>query len=177
MPSPNKQTIINQFIKEVAKGTTYSKVLAHAVEKWHISKRTFDRYWKTANEQHKETQDKAKAAAEKAIVDETVAAARNGLKSKLERVINLQRQVDDIQKDLDSGITVDYVIISGKLQRVQKEMSVADKAYCRRVIKDIQSEISKIEGDYAETAIKLKGDRENPISSEVIVIGGRQIKF
>lgn len=80
---------------------------------------------------------------------EATEAAKKGLKSKTERVLNLQRQIDDIQKDLDNNATADYVVIGGKLQKVSKEIPATDRAFMRKTIKDIQAEISKIEGDYA----------------------------
>lgn len=76
-------------------------------------------------------------------------AAKNGLKSKTERVMLLQKQIDGIEEDLQAGILVDYVVIGGKVQKVNKEMNAETKAYLRKTIKDIQAEISKIEGDYA----------------------------
>lgn len=91
-------------------------------------------------------------------------AAKNGLKTKNDRVLNLQRQVDDIQADLDAGVLVDYVIIQGKVQKVNKEMNAETKAYLRKTMKDIQAEISKIEGDYAPTKTAMTDSEGNDIT-------------
>lgn len=80
---------------------------------------------------------------------ETIDAAKKGLKSKNERVMLLQEQIEGILDDLRSGILVDYMVIGGSLQKVNKIMPADTKAYLRKTIKDIQAEISKIEGDYA----------------------------
>lgn len=51
-PKPNKQNIIDEVIELIRVSTNYNTALAQIGAKWHISKRTFDRYWKTAGEQH-----------------------------------------------------------------------------------------------------------------------------
>lgn len=70
-------------------------------------------------------------AMEQANVQEATERAKKGLKSKTDRLLLLQEQIEEILEDL--------VITE----------STTDKAYLRKVIKDLQSEISKIEGDYA----------------------------
>ena len=69
---------------------------------------------------------------------EAVEQAKKGLKTRMDRVLLLQEQVEAIQKDL----------LDDELLK-RKKLSPMDKAYLRKTIKDIQAEISKIEGDYA----------------------------
>jgi hypothetical protein len=86
---------------------------------------------------------------------EIIEAAKNGLKSKTERVLYLQKQIEDIQHDLDlnQGKAI-YLVVNGVVQKVQPDLCSTDKAFMRKTIKDIQSEISKIEGDYAPKKIE-----------------------
>lgn len=86
-------------------------------------------------------------------LQELTDAAKNGLKSKTERILNLQRQIDDIQSDLDRNQTFEYLVVQGTVQKVSRELMPTEKANLRRSIKYIQSEISKIEGDYAPKKI------------------------
>ena len=81
---------------------------------------------------------------------ETIKAARNGLKSKLERVLLLQDQIDELLLDLEN---------SGN------KVSITDKAYLRKTIKDIQAEISKIEGDYAPNKKEVSANMDLSISN------------
>jgi hypothetical protein len=76
-------------------------------------------------------------------------AVKQGLKSKNERVLLLQKQVDDIQSELDADTTFEYIVVQGRIQKVVRPLTPTEKAHLRRSIKYIQSEISKIEGDYA----------------------------
>jgi hypothetical protein len=87
------------------------------------------------------------------LVHSAKEAVKTGVKEKIDRLLNLQKQIDDIQLDLENGTTIDYIVIGGKLQKITKEISVTDKAYLRNIIKGIQSEISKMQGDYAPTKI------------------------
>lgn len=118
-----------------------------------VSERTFYRLKPKAAALQQQWAEKRQKEVEQLNVRAAVDAAKMGLKTKQERLLNLQKQVDDIQADLDAGILVDYVTIQGKVQKVNKEMNAETKAYLRKTMKDIQSEISKIEGDYAPTKV------------------------
>lgn len=100
------------------------------------------------------------------ITYETKEAAKTGLKSKTDRVLLLQKQVEDIQADLTDNKTVGYVIIGGVVQKVTKELAAREKAYMRKCMKEIQSEISRIEGDYAPNRHEHTGKDGKPIETE-----------
>ena len=97
---------------------------------------------------------------ERADTDVTVQAAETaakiGLKSKLDKQIHLQNQIDCIQADIDRGIIEDYVMISGALELVNKIMNAESKAYLRKTMKELYAELNKMEGDYAAKRIELK---------------------
>lgn len=110
---------------------------------------TFNKDWKIASNRHLEYQEQLNKERERVSIEMDLEPLKSGLKSKHERLLNLQKQVEDCQSDLDAGIKPDYVIIGGKVQKLTKELTPLDKAYIRKTIRDLQSEISKIEGDYA----------------------------
>ena len=149
--SPQIQSRINQLAKELANGKERGELLVKFGKKWSISKSAFDRHLKKAKVIAKELSEKANKAASDTLVSETVEAVRQGLKSKFERVMILQNQCEKIEQELEANVSTDYVLVSGKLQKVVKEISVTDRAYLRKTLKDLQAEISKIEGDYAPT--------------------------
>jgi sulfate adenylyltransferase subunit 1 (EFTu-like GTPase family) len=96
------------------------------------TERTFDRDWNNATERHTERQQAINAAKEVAIIKEEVKAAKNGLKSKHERLMILQDQVDATLVDLQDEL-----------------LEYRDKVALRKVLRELQAEVSKIEGDYA----------------------------
>lgn len=74
---------------------------------------------------------------------EAVEAAKKGIKTKNERLLILQAQVDELLIDL-----------------TEDEISLTDKAYLRKTLKEIQAEISKMEGDYAPSKMTIGADDE-----------------
>ena len=82
--------------------------------------------------------------------------AQMGLKSKLERQIHLQKQIDDIQSDIDRGIIEDYIIVGGKLQVVNKIMNAETKAYLRKIMKELTAELNKMDGSYAPVKVNTE---------------------
>ena len=145
MPKPTKQIVIDALIKGIEVGKDRGKLLATIGKKWQVSQRTFDRYWKTANEQHMAKQQAIKK--EIAIVDkeDAINARKNGLKTKNERLMILQNEVDKCLLDL-------YPVKG-------KKPTVFGKVALRKTIKELQSEISKIEGDYApeKSEVNIRG--------------------
>lgn len=155
-PKVNKQVIVDFIVSRLEKGDRRSEILAKVGEKWQENKfspRTFDRMLKTANGIQKERQEKATKAADAVYIETKSDAVKNGLKSKLEKQLHIQKEIEGIQSDIDRGILEDYVIISGRVQMVNKKMNAESKAYLRKVIKELYAELNKMEGDYAPTKI------------------------
>jgi len=151
--SPQIQARINCIAKELANGKERGEIVRKYAKKWGRAEKSIDRYIEKAKISAKELSEKAKNAVEDVYVQETKEAAKNGLKSKFERLMILQNQCEKIEQELEANVSTDYVVLSGKLQKVVKEISVTDRAYLRKILKDIQAEISKIEGDYAAEKI------------------------
>lgn len=82
---PSKQTIIDFLIKEIALGKERGPVLSKTVKKWQMSDRTFDRYWKIANQQHQENQSKIKEAVAEVDVRAAVEARKKEIMTADER--------------------------------------------------------------------------------------------
>lgn len=146
--SPQIQARINAIAKDIAAGKT-EKLVEKFGKKWNLKKTAINNYIKEAKPIAKKLSDLANKAATDTFIEETKEAVKNGIRTKNERIIILQREVDKIILELEANVTVDYVFIRGKYTRKEKEISVTDRAYLRKTLKDLQSEISKIEGDYA----------------------------
>jgi uncharacterized protein YdaU (DUF1376 family) len=96
-----------------------------------MSERTFYRLKPKATELLNKRLKERQKLIEDTKVQETIEAVKIGLKSKTERLMILQTQVDKSLEDLENA------------------KKVFDKVALRKVIRELQSEISKIEGDYA----------------------------
>ena len=151
---PNKDVIIQAIVKEIEKGQDRGKVLAKNGVKWQLSSRTFDRYWKTANDRHRELQIKAKEAADKAYIKASEEVAKKAVMSKAERMERLSS------------------IARGELMcKVNTEKGIVDSVIPVEVNEMIKAmaEINKMEGDYAPLKTELSG------KVEILPITGMEI--
>jgi len=154
MAKPQKQIIIDAIVKYIEKGTKYGTILAQSVTKWHISKRTFDRYWKEAQQQHIVKQQGIKEAV--AIVEvEKAIEARN------KEILTAQER-----KELLTEIALGKIEIPTKEAKWDSEqkkfvmlpvLNLPDHAVRIRAI----TELNKMDGDYAVNRIDItsKGDK------------------
>jgi len=152
--------------KELKAGNVkYLDVASLFCAKFRMTRRTFDKYWKIANEKHSEFIDKRETKINEATIHNTIENLSNGLKTKSERLMNLQRQADDIQRMLDSNITPDIVKSPKQLEwtEIERKLTYIERAQLMKALRDLQAEISKIEGDYAATKTQVEVKQEQPL--------------
>ena len=104
-----------------------------------------------------------------AVVTEKVKAFEMGLKSKTQRLIELQKQYNEIDVILENGITDAHTFANGELITGIRPLNALEIAKLHLTIKEIRAEISKIEGDYATSKIDLTTEGKaitNPIFGE-----------
>ena len=159
----NKQVYIDFIIDCFGKGVIErGEVMAKFGEMWQTPPRTFDRYFKKAKEAYSEQRKEINDAKMSTAIEMEVEAVRSEINSKLDRLRILQKEIEDCVKELESGITTQTFVIDGSTTDHTRSLTVAEKVALRKAIKELQSEISKIEGDYApiqnqtETKIILK---------------------
>ena len=142
-PPENKSEQLKARIDAIARamlsGKQRAEILRIFAKKWHIAPRSIDRYIEFAKIEAERMQNLAKSAEDKVIVAEATEAIKNGIKTKNERVLALQKLWDECEADMV------------KMKDPEK------KIYARKVMKDIQAEISKIQGDYAPEKKELVG--------------------
>jgi hypothetical protein len=119
--------------------------------KFQKSSRTFETYYQNAQQEHL----KQRETINEAIMEETIKTEKEAVKiiinSKLERLEIYQKQILDCVKELNHGFTEDMK--NGEL--FSRPLNINEKSAIRRSIKDLQSEISKIEGDYATSKLEM----------------------
>ena len=164
MAKQSKQIIIDAIVKEIEKGNRRGNVLGKIAKKWEISRTTFDRYWKTANQQQQERQKKASAAADAAYIAAKEQSAKEAVMSKQERLELLSKIAKGDIEIPDSEIKWD--IIQKKFVTI-KFVKLASHAARVTAI----AEMNKMEGDYAPVKIaqtNSKGDDlENKTDEEI----------
>jgi chromosome segregation ATPase len=163
MAKPNKENIITDMLIELEKGISYSDCLALNGTKWNLPKTTFVRYWKSANERHAINQE----STQKAIAEQSIEAGKErvktAIKSKIERLEILQNQINSCQEELEKNITIQMILNNDGEHHIPRALTIKEKVDLRNTIKNLQAEISKIEGDYSpiRTDITTGGDKLN----------------
>lgn len=136
----------------------FSEMLSKYSQKWSKGKETFRKDWNLTTSKFAEYQNKLNAAKEQISIEEDLKPLKNGLKTKNERLIILQKLVDDCLKDLAEGKTDDTYFDKGKPKPHRRKMTNMEYNQTRRTLKDLQAEISKIEGDYAPAKSEVTGE-------------------
>lgn len=144
-----------EWIFELLKleGLTYSVVFGQYSEKYGLSEKTFDKDWLKANGRFKIYQLSVNKAKDEVSIQSEITTLKMGLKSKQERLLEYQNEINSLQKRIDKNEDYKYLIANGVIQKVVCEIDLKTVAILHRAIKDLRSEISKIEGDYAPKEI------------------------
>lgn len=128
---------------------TYTEVRTDYELIWSLGNTTFAKDWKVAAERHKDYQLLVSKAKQNARISVEVKAAKEGVRSRIERVMILQDQCDQLVDQIASGKTKFTILKNGKTETFDRPMNSYELNNCRSTLRELQAEISKIEGDYA----------------------------
>lgn len=96
-------------------------------------------------------------------------AALNGIKTKNERILILQGEVDKCLNELYGGSDVKNFADFGLSRRnIKDRLTVLEKVKLRQTIHQLQSEISKMEGDYAPFKVAPTDPEGNSIPQNAV---------
>lgn len=137
MAKPNKDNIITEILLMLESGTGRKPCLSKIVSKWQISDRTFDRYWKSANEVHAKNQSKIKEA----ISEISIETAKSDFKGRI--LSKLERQAILTQIALGELPLIKYIVADGVIQEREVVPNYADR-------KAAIQELNKMDNAYAD---------------------------
>ena len=159
----NKAVIIDAIVKQIEKGKGFGTVLKLIGTKWNLSRTTYSRYWKIANENHTEAQQLIKDA--KAALD--MQSALNERKSQIADVLERKEILTQIAR---GQIRLRKAIpVNGELEYTEVVPDWMDR-------KNAIAELNKMEGDYAPTKVAQTNRAGDDVEPTIIVWGGKQIK-
>lgn len=149
----SKEIYIDFILGELEKGNVkYNDVVNVFLPKFALTRQTFDKYWKLANEAYKIKRDTINEAKLNETINVEKEAVKTIVKSKLERLEIYQKEIENCVKELTHGFT-EEMKSTGEL--INRPLTISEKALLRKTIKDLQSEISKIEGDYSTSKLEM----------------------
>lgn len=167
----NRQQWILELLN--SEGLSYNDTLAKFRQMWAKSKTTFDSDWNKANEKYIDHQDEINKAKEQASINEEVERLKKGIKTKHHRLDFYQTQIELMQKQL-TGEIVTYFLIGNKPavnpNKGEYILPLEKQNEIRKAIKEYQTEISKIEGDYAATQQEIKQTNITPPKADIEII-------
>ena len=139
------------------------------------TRKTFDGDWKKAVATHKEYQSKLNNAKDEVSIGIELESIKTGLKSKIDRLMFYQNQIDEMQKQLTGASRFMFIVgnkpVASHNSKGDFILPLEKQNDIRKAIKEYQTEISKIEGDYAITKLDhtTKGESLNyrPIFGEL----------
>lgn len=144
---------------------SYKQIEQDFKEKFSVSRTTFTNCYAEVRELLQKTAEKVNESIVELGVENSLKAVKQGLHTKLERLLTLQEQIDQSVAELKENKAFEVSWQNGVKKQTERPLTVQEKATLRRVIKELQAEISKIEGDYT---IEKKEIEFKPIQIEVV---------
>jgi hypothetical protein len=147
----NRQQWIFDLLK--VESLNYVETWAKYGQTWAKGKTTFDKDWNIANERANEYHKKANDAKDNASIATEVKAVKSGLKSKLDRQLKLQKQIEELEKLLIHNKVWDYFINEGESHSYQRDLLPAEISSYHKTLSGLHAELSKMGGDYAPAKV------------------------
>lgn len=161
-PKQRQNWIYDELVK--APALSYGEMFTSYLQRFtNLSRQTFTKDWNKATGRLQDYQKEVNSAKVKASINEEVKAVKIGLKTKIDRLLILQRLVDECLEQLATKQCNDTIIVDGNIKNIKRLMNQRELNDTRKTLQSLQSEISKIEGDYAtiKTDITTKGEKVN----------------
>lgn len=144
--SKTKDKIINFIEKSIKVGDERGVIMSNVVIKWHISERTFARYWKKANVSYKEAQKQIKESILKDDAIKALEAEKEAIMTAIERKKLLTQLAKGEIKIPD--VELKYDTKNGCWEKCDIEVLPSHQVRLNAI-----SELNKMEGDYAPTKL------------------------
>ena len=151
MANISKIKAVELILKEVEKGTTHNDCQKLILANFDLTKQSFTKYWKEAKAKYEARQQKVEAAR----TTHEIKKAIHALETKDGQVVDLIRQINDLENDLADGFVTDARWVSDNLVFDKRPMLDKEKIDKVALIAKLKGDIRKILG--LEAAKEFKG--------------------
>jgi hypothetical protein len=171
--SPQIQSRISAIAKELANGKERAELLRKYAKKWQIAERSVDRYIENAKSEAKTLRNLATKTANDTLVAETKEAVKQGLKTRIERAMFYQCEIEKMDAQLRGE--VEFTFMQGSAIKKSHSngefmLPVQIQNELRKTIQAYQIEISKMEGDYAPSKVAPTDAQGNTLSGYIVEV-------
>ena len=150
----SKTESIKQILKLLRKGYATEEILEEISSNWVLPETTFYNHFKEAKKTYNNELQEQKRELEAIRLTEVKKAAQKGLKSKFERDLELQNDIEYYQDVLSGKIKTTFIL--GQKVSATENLPIQLVLLVQNTINDLRKELAKRLGEYEATTIRVE---------------------
>ena len=150
----SKTESVKQILKLLRKGYATTDITREIASKYDIHEATVYAHLKIAKEQYQDELQEQQKEIERVRSAEAQKAAQKGLKSKFERDLEIQEEIEHYQSILAGDKKVSFIL--GQKVSATENLPIQIVLLVQNTINDLRKELAKRLGEYAATSIKVE---------------------
>lgn len=169
----SKTESIKQILVLLRKGYATEVILEEISSNWVLPETTFYNHFKEAKAMYQSELQRQQKAIEEVREQEVKKVAQKGLKSKLERDLELQSDIEYYQDVLSGKIKTTFIL--GQKVSATESLPIQIVLLIQKTINDLRIELSKRLGEYATTQVELTNKNFIPDEVVITIIDGKRV--
>ena len=169
----SKTESIKQILNLLRKGYATEEILEEISSNWVLPETTFYNHLKEAKAMYQSELQRQQKAIEEVREQEVKKVAQKGLKSKLERDLELQSDIEYYQDVLSGKIKTTFIL--GQKVSATESLPIQIVLLIQKTINDLRIELSKRLGEYATTQVELTNKNFIPDEVVITIIDGKRV--
>ena len=169
----SKTESIKQILNLLRKGYATEEILEEISSNWVLPETTFYNHFKEAKKTYNNELQRQQKAIEEVREQEVKKVAQKGLKSKLERDLELQSDIEYYQDVLSGKIKTTFIL--GQKVSATESLPIQIVLLIQKTINDLRIELSKRLGEYATTQVELTNRNFIPDEVVITIIDGKRV--
>lgn len=150
----SKTESIKQILKLLRKGYATLEIFGVISSEWELSETRFYNHLNEAKKIYQNELQEQKRELEAIRLTEVKKAAQKGLKSKFERDLEIQEEIEHYQSILAGDKKVSFIL--GQKVSATENLPIQIVLLVQNTINDLRKELAKRLGEYAATSIKVE---------------------
>ena len=150
----SKTESIKQILKLLRKGYATTDITREIASKYDIHEATVYAHLKIAKEQYQDELERQKKEIEMVRLAEAKKVAQKGLKSKFERDLEIQEEIEHYQSILAGDKKVSFIL--GQKVSATENLPIQIVLLVQNTINDLRKELAKRLGEYEATTIRVE---------------------
>ena len=169
----SKTESVKQILVLLRKGYATTDITREIASKYDIHEATVYAHLKIAKETYQKELLSQQKAIEEVREQEVKKVAQKGLKSKFERDLELQNDIEYYQDVLSGKIKTTFIL--GQKVSATESLPIQIVLLIQKTINDLRIELSKRLGEYATTQVELTNKNFIPDEVVITIIDGKRV--